>query len=198
MFLSDPQQNLKPGVWTKQSESQRRVSVKVVCDWGLSIDCILALISIWLIALPPPTAPRDGGRGISAQGVRGGPRGAVPHRWKQRGEGGERQCVHSVKRGERFLCWADDFTVVFNSKVWPGPNCWESWMDKEGLGVLTTTAFTKVRPTVKTPICANLKQAHSQQDTMTATAVIFNKLVMVVDRTSILSIIRFYLHSSFK
>lgn len=114
---------------------------------GHSIDCILALISIWL---DPPPLQRSGtrGRGISAWGPRGASRGRPV-------------LVEAERRASGWwggvLCWANDFRSVFNSKVWLRPNCWARWMDKEGCVSARcahcSTAFSKGRPTVKTALC---------------------------------------------
>lgn len=50
---------------------------------GHSIDCILALISIWLD--PPPLQRSGTGAEVFQLGVQGGPPGADPLWWKQRG-----------------------------------------------------------------------------------------------------------------
>lgn len=71
----------------QMTQAERRVDViGEGCERsGHSIDCILALISIWLD--PPPLQRSGTGAEVFQLGVHGGPPGANPLWWKQRGEG---------------------------------------------------------------------------------------------------------------
>lgn len=81
---------LRPEVPTTQAEETSGCRVVKVCERsGHSIDCILALISIWLDPAASPVQRDKGAEVFQLGGLRGvgGPPGADPLRWKQRGGG---------------------------------------------------------------------------------------------------------------